>query len=207
LSVPGVNTETNRKTKGVIAMGPSYEFPVTITRVIDGDTVDAMIDVGFKIKYAERIRLLGLDTPESRTSNKAEKILGIASKNRLKELISQARPLSNKRGRKDVILKTSKDGKGKFGRILGEIWINANGDFPQNANQALIDEGYARWYMGGSKNEQGPWVKEKNCSYNCGGKKLTRRRVCDGIWERWTEYGYVPFVNEQGFDYELRMPS
>ena len=70
--------------------GPSYEFPVTITRVVDGDTVDAMIDIGFKIKYAERIRLLGLDTPESRTSNKAEKILGIASKNRLKELISRA---------------------------------------------------------------------------------------------------------------------
>ena len=193
--------------------GPSYEFPVTITRVVDGDTVDAMIDIGFKIKYAERIRLLGLDTPESRTSNKAEKILGIASKNRLKELISRATSIRHNRGRKDIILKTSKDGKGKFGRILGEIWINTkmatyeNGDFPINANQVLIDEGHARWYMGGSKDEQGPWVKEENCSYNCGGKKLTRRRVCDGIWERWTEDGYVPFVNEQGFDYELRMPS
>ena len=58
-----------------MAMGPSYEFQVRITNVVDGDTVDALIDIGFKIKYDERIRLLGLDTPESRTSNKKEKVL------------------------------------------------------------------------------------------------------------------------------------
>ena len=69
-----------------------------VTRVIDGDTVDASIDLGFKIMYADRIRLMGLDTPESRTANKREKVLGLASKARLKELLSQA-PVS-KRGAK-----------------------------------------------------------------------------------------------------------
>ena len=62
-----------------MSMGPSYEFPVVITYVVDGDTVDARIDIGFKIIYEERIRLLGLDTPESRTSNKKEKVLGLAA--------------------------------------------------------------------------------------------------------------------------------
>ena len=56
-----------------MSMGPSYEFPVVIMYVVDGDSVDAAIDIGFKIKYDERIRLLGLDTPESRTANKKEK--------------------------------------------------------------------------------------------------------------------------------------
>ena len=94
-----------------MAMGPSYEFQVRITNVVDGDTVDALIDIGFKIKYDERIRLLGLDTPESRTSNKKEKVLGQAAKARIKELIASANTLPGKRGRKDVILKTAKDGR------------------------------------------------------------------------------------------------
>ena len=67
-----------------MSMGPSYQFPVVITNVVDGDTVDARIDIGFKIVYEERIRLLGLDTPESRTSNKKEKVLGLAAKYRIK---------------------------------------------------------------------------------------------------------------------------
>ena len=61
-----------------------------ITRVIDGDTVDASIDLGFSIMYLDRIRLMGLDTPESRTSNKREKMLGLMSKDRLKELLASA---------------------------------------------------------------------------------------------------------------------
>ena len=174
-----------------MAMGPSYEFPVKITNVVDGDTVDALIDIGFKIKYDERIRLLGLDTPESRTSNKKEKVLGQAAKARIKELIASANTLPGKRGRKDVILKTAKDGKGKFGRILGEIWINANTGEGINVNQALIDEGHARWYMGGSKDEMGEWTVDTGCSHNCKGKKMTRGRKCDGTWTRWTPNGYV----------------
>jgi len=183
-----------------MSMGPSYEFPVVISRIVDGDTVDARIDIGFKIVYEERIRLLGLDTPESFTSNKKEKVLGLAAKYRIKELIASANALPKKRGKKDVVLKTSKDGKGKFGRILGEIWINSNTGVAININQVLIDEGHARQYMGGSKNELGEWAVEEGCSYNCRGKKLSRKRVdgkwtaryCDGIWTKWTPSGYVP---------------
>ena len=158
-----------------MSMGPSYEFPVVISRIVDGDTVDARIDIGFKIVYEERIRLLGLDTPESFTSNKKEKVLGMAAKARMKELIDQANVLPKKRGKKDVVLKTSKDGKGKFGRILGEIWVNSNTGEGVNVNQTLIDEGHARWYMGGSKDEMGEWTVDEGCSYNCGGKKLSRK--------------------------------
>jgi micrococcal nuclease len=155
-----------------------------ITRVVDGDTVDASIDLGFKIMYADRIRLMGLDTPESRTANKREKALGLEAKVRLKELLAQAP--TGKRGAKWVTLETTKQGTGKFGRILGTLYV---GDV--NVNQALVDEGHARWYMGGSKDETGPWTKEENCSYACGGRRLTRRRVCDGTWYRWTNDGYV----------------
>ena len=174
-------------------MGPSYEFPVVITRVVDGDTVDARIDIGFKIKYDERIRLMGIDTPESRTSNIKEKQLGLASKARIKELLCLANVIPKKRGQKDIILKTSKDGKGKFGRILGSLIINGNTGNPIDVNMILISEGHARWYMGGSKDELGEWTIERNCSYNCNGKRLTRGRVCDGSWQRWTTDGYVPF--------------
>jgi len=184
-----------------MSMGPSYQFPVVITRIVDGDTVDARIDMGFKIVYEERIRLLGLDTPESFTSNKKEKVLGLAAKYRIKELIAEANVLPKKRGKKDVVLKTSKHGKGKFGRILGEIWINANTGEGLNVNKALIDEGHARWYMGGSKGEMGEWAVEEGCSYNCGGKKIKSvrspeggwtKRYCDGSWTKWTPDGYVP---------------
>ena len=174
-------------------MGPSYEFPVVITRLVDCDTVDARIDIGFKIKYDERIRLMGIDTPESRTSNIKEKQLGLASKARIKELLAMANVIPKKRGQKDIILKTSKDGKGKFGRILGSLIINGNTGNPIDVNMILISEGHARWYMGGSKDELGEWTIEKNCSYNCNGKRLTRGRVCDGSWQRWTTDGYVPF--------------
>lgn len=173
-------------------MGPSYEFPVIISRVVDGDTVDARIDMGFKIIYEERIRLLGLDTPESFTSNKKEKVLGLAAKYRIKDLLTLANTLPRKRGKKDIILKTAKDGKGKFGRILGEIWVNANTSEGININQRLIDEGYARPYMGGAKDALGEWTVETGCSHNCRGKRMTRGRKCDGTWTKWTPQGYVP---------------
>ena len=189
-----------------MSMGPSYQFPVVVTRIVDGDTVDARIDMGFKIVYEERIRLLGLDTPESFTTNKKEKILGLAAKYRIKELIASANALPKKRGKKDVVLKTSKHGKGKFGRILGEIWINANTGDGINVNEQLIEEGHARWYMGGAKGEMGEWTVEEGCSYNCGGKKLSRKRGpdgwvsrnCDGIWTKWTPDGYVPHDADAG---------
>ena len=140
-----------------------YEYKVKITRVIDGDTVDAEVDLGFDTFIKDRIRLMGLDTPESRTRNKKEKALGLAAKAYLKELLRE--------NKGDVILRTSKEGKGKFGRILGTLLIY---DGKTNVNQMLIDEGHARDYFGGSKDEQGEWTVEEN-----------------GKWFRWTQDGYV----------------
>lgn len=148
---------------------PNHIYRATVSRVVDGDTVDAVIDLGFNILYKERIRLMGIDTPESRTRNKKEKSLGLASKARLKELIKSARILERKRGKKDVLLQTSKQAKGKFGRILGILWVNG-----QNLNETLVAENHARPYFGGKKNEMGAWAIEKN-----------------GIWYRWTPDGYV----------------
>ena len=140
-----------------------YEYKVKITRVIDGDTVDAEVDLGFDTFIKDRIRLMGLDTPESRTRNKKEKALGLAAKAYLKELLRE--------NKGDVILRTSKEGKGKFGRILGTLLIY---DGMTSVNQMLIDEGHARDYFGGSKDEQGEWTVEEN-----------------GTWYRWTQDGYV----------------
>ena len=102
-----------------------YEYTAKLDRVVDGDTVDAELDLGFNIIYKERIRLMGIDTPESRTRNKVEKKLGLKSKARLKELISE--------NKGNIILKTSKEGKGKFGRILGEV-------FCDGVNVTLLEE-------------------------------------------------------------------
>ena len=140
-----------------------YEYKVKITRVVDGDTVDAEVDLGFDTFIKDRIRLMGLDTPESRTRNKKEKALGLAAKAYLKELLRE--------NKGDIILRTSKEGKGKFGRILGTLLIY---DGMTSVNQMLIDEGHARDYFGGSKDEQGEWTVEEN-----------------GTWYRWTQDGYV----------------
>ena len=114
-----------------------YEYKGIIRRVVDGDTVDITLDLGFDILYNNRIRLLGIDTPESRTRDLEEKKLGLAAKDRVKELC----PVGS-----TVTVKTTKDGRGKFGRILGEIYV---GDV--NVNQLLIEEGHAVEYFGGKK--------------------------------------------------------
>jgi len=114
-----------------------YEYRATIRRVVDGDTVDITLDLGFDILYNNRIRLLGIDTPESRTRDLDEKKLGLAAKERVRELC----PVGS-----TVTVKTTKDGRGKFGRILGEIYV---GDV--NVNKLLIEEGHAVEYFGGKK--------------------------------------------------------
>ena len=117
-----------------------YEYRCNLIRVIDGDTIDVCIDLGFKITIAnERVRLLGIDTPESRTRNKEEKVLGLAAKARLKELLP-----------KNFIVKTYKDEKGKFGRVLGVPFVDS-----VDICQQLIEEGHAREYTGGKKK---PWI-------------------------------------------------
>ena len=144
-----------------------FEYRVKITRVVDGDTVDAELDLGFNIIYKERIRLMGIDTPESRTRNKVEKKLGLKSKARLKELISEHKG--------NIILRTSQEGKGKFGRILGSLVVADNG-VEVNLNDILIAEGHAREYFGGKKDRLGEWTKQD---------PVTK------IWSRWTSDGYV----------------
>ena len=114
-----------------------YEYKAIIRRVVDGDTVDITLDLGFDILYNNRIRLYGIDTPETRTRDLEEKKLGQAAKERVRELC----PVGC-----TVMVKTTKDGRGKFGRILGEIYV---GDV--NVNKLLIEEGHAIEYFGGKK--------------------------------------------------------
>lgn len=126
-----------------------YEYRVNILRVIDGDTVDVDIDLGFGtwIKK-ERVRIMGIDTPESRTRNKVEKKFGLASKARLKELLGAKAIL------KTQVSKKGEDMKGKFGRILGDFSVyHAPTDSWRMATEVLIEEGHAVAYFGGSKEE------------------------------------------------------
>jgi len=116
-----------------------YEYKATITKVVDGDTVDVTLDLGFDISYNSRIRLYGINTPESRTRDLEEKKRGLAAKDRVLELC----PVGA-----SVTLKTVKDGKGKYGRILGEIYIEG---ILQSVNQLLVEEGHAVEYLGGSR--------------------------------------------------------
>jgi len=109
-----------------------------VVKIVDGDTIDVIIDLGFDILYRSRVRLYGIDTPESRTRDKEEKILGILSKNYLKDAL--------KNGQK-LVIKTHKGNEtGKFGRILGEIFIDN-----VNFNLKMCSEGYAVSYYGQNK--------------------------------------------------------
>ena len=114
-----------------------YEYKAIIRRVVDGDTVDVTLDLGFNIMYNSRIRLLGIDTPESRTRDLEEKKRGLAAKERVKELC----PVGS-----TIMGETGKDGRGKFGRILGVLWAN-----DVSVNELLVEEGHAVPYYGGSK--------------------------------------------------------
>ena len=118
-----------------------YEYKCTVVKVVDGDTVDVDIDLGFGVwMRKQRIRMYGIDAPESRTSNRLEKRYGIASKKFLIGMLDD----------KELILKTHKDAKGKYGRILGEIWRTT--DFAdQSINEYMIEKHHAVRYMGQSK--------------------------------------------------------
>jgi micrococcal nuclease len=118
-----------------------YEYFVKdVTNVVDGDTIDVVIDLGFDIMFASRVRLAGIDTPESRTKDKAEKALGLESKEYLKKHLKDA---------KSVIIKTEKmNSSEKFGRILG--WVYVNGD-TESLNDKMINDGYAWGYLGDAK--------------------------------------------------------
>lgn len=116
-----------------------YTYSVKVTRIVDGDTVDVDIDLGFGMSYRkQRVRMMGIDTPESRTRNLEEKFYGKASKAHLVEKL------------KDQKVKLVSHDKGKFGRILGELFI---GDNPVSVNQQMIDEFHAVPYFGQSKDD------------------------------------------------------
>ena len=118
-----------------------YEYHVKkVTNVVDGDTIDVDIDLGFDISFSSRVRLSGIDTPESRTSDKAEKILGLEAKEYLKSKIKEA---------KDVIIKTEKmDSSEKYGRILGWVYLDGSAI---SINEQMISQGYAWGYLGDTK--------------------------------------------------------
>ena len=114
-----------------------YVYKAKLDRVVDGDTVDANIDLGFDISINKRIRLAGIDTPETRTRNKEEKVKGLASKNRLIELLKDG-----------TFILESKE-VGKYGRVLGTLHVD-----DININKTLVKEGFAVEYWGGKKNKK-----------------------------------------------------
>ena len=119
-----------------------YEYRVTIIKVVDGDTVDVDIDLGFGISLNnERVRIMGIDTPESRTRDKVEKKFGLASKARLKELLGKKSVLRTQ------INKKGEDMKGKFGRVLGDFVTDSG----KMVTEIMIKEGHCVPYFGGSK--------------------------------------------------------
>jgi len=115
-----------------------FEYNAEVLRIVDGDTLDARIDLGFDVHVNKRIRLMGIDTWESRTRDKVEKVKGLAAKARLKELLKQDK---NK-------FKLISHGTGKFGRVLGDIEISVG-----NVCDILVEEGHAYSYFGGNKEE------------------------------------------------------
>ena len=121
-----------------------YIYRAKLDRVVDGDTIDAMIDVGFDIWVKKRIRYKGIDTWESRTRDLEEKKKGLAAKERNKELLEK---VSSKPG----YFRLKSYGVGKYGRVLGEIFIQDNNNKQYNINQTLITEGHAYVYEGGKK--------------------------------------------------------
>ena len=121
-----------------------YIYRAKLDRVVDGDTVDALIGVGFDIWFKKRIRFKGVDTWESRTRNLEEKALGLKAKARTKELLEK---VSSKSG----YFRLKSYGLGKYGRVLGEIFIMDNEGKQWNVNETLIAEGHAYVYDGGTK--------------------------------------------------------
>jgi micrococcal nuclease len=112
----------------------------TVNKIVDGDTIDADIDLGFDISLAKRIRLGGIDTPESRTTDLKEKALGVESKEWLKKKLE---------GAKNILIKTElPDSTEKYGRIIGHLFINEQ---TTSLNNQMINDGYAWKYDGGTK--------------------------------------------------------
>jgi len=131
-----------------------YNFRViSIDKVVDGDTIDVTIDLGFDLYKNERVRVAGVDTPEKRTRNLEEKALGLDATAWIKDKLEGAVD-----GDDDLIIRTELDGGvGKYGRLLGWLYI---GDATVSLNEKMIDEGYAWAYDGGTKNKNFEELRE-----------------------------------------------
>ena len=136
-----------------------YNFRVIkINRVVDGDTIDVTIDLGFDLTKKERVRVAGVDTPEKRTSDLEDKALGIDATNWLKTKLDGAI-----KGDDDLIIRTELvGGMGKYGRLLGWLYI---GDAETSLNEQMITEGYAWEYDGGTKNKNFEELREIRRSF------------------------------------------
>ena len=116
-----------------------YEYSCEVKRVVDGDTIDCVLDLGFSVFHKCRVRLYAIDTPESRTRNRDEKARGLLAKQFLIDSIKD----------KKVVLKSKlRDSRGKFGRVLAEVWVNGI-----NVNEDMVKKGHAVRYYGQSKED------------------------------------------------------
>ena len=136
-----------------------YNFRVTeINRVVDGDTIDVTIDLGFDLYKKERVRVAGIDTPEKRTRDLEEKALGIDATNYLKEKLEETIA-----GDEELTIRTElKGGMGKYGRLLGWLYI---GEDSVSINEVMINEGYAWAYDGGTKQKNFEELREIRRSF------------------------------------------
>ena len=136
-----------------------YNFRVTkIKKVLDGDTIDVVIDLGFDLAKTERVRIAGVDTPEKRTRNLEEKALGLDATNWLKEKLNQTI-----KGEDELVVRTELvGGVGKYGRLLGWLYI---GDASVSLNEQMITEGYAWAYDGGTKKKDFEELREIRRSF------------------------------------------
>ena len=131
---------------------PACQFKYRVSaveKIVDGDTIDVAIDLGFDVCTKQRVRLLGIDTPESRTSDKEEKKFGLLSKQKLKEWCLKA--VASDKDDIEIELRCPEaDSRGKFGRVLAEVWVSEGGQWT-NVNKWMCDEGYAVPYTGQNK--------------------------------------------------------
>ena len=136
-----------------------YNFRVTeINRVVDGDTIDVTIDLGFDLYKKERVRVAGVDTPEKRTRDLEEKALGIDATNWLKQKLEDTID-----GEYELTIRTElKGGVGKYGRLLGWLYV---GDEEVSLNEDMIEEGYALAYDGGTKQKNFEELREIRRSF------------------------------------------
>ena len=136
-----------------------YNFRVTkIKKVVDGDTIDVVIDLGFDLAKTERVRIAGIDTPEKRTRDLEEKALGLDATNWMKSKLEETI-----KGEDELIVRTElKGGMGKYGRLLGWLYV---GDSDLSLNEQMITEGYAWAYDGGTKKKNFEELREIRRSF------------------------------------------